>query len=131
MRVLGAGALYFALVFAVGFVLGALRVLVLAPALGQWGALLLELPVLLAASWLVAGRVILWCGLPAGWAPRLGMGAVAFALLMGAEFALGQLLFGRDLAAHLAHYRAPTTQLGLAAQLAFAAFPLLRRRPSR
>jgi hypothetical protein len=127
MRVLGAGALYCALVFALGFVLGALRVLVLVPALGLWGALLLELPVILAASWLVAGRVIRWCGVPPGWAPRMGMGAVAFALLMGAEFALGQLMFGRDLAAHLAQYAAPTAQLGLAGQLAFAAIPLLHR----
>ncbi len=55
MRAVLAGVLYFGLVFALGFILGTLRVLVLEPRLGSTGAVLLELPVMLAASWLLCG----------------------------------------------------------------------------
>jgi hypothetical protein len=55
------------------------------------------------------------------------MGAAGFALLMGAEIALSFLAFGRTLAEHLAAYRTPAGTIGLAAQLAFAIFPLIRR----
>src|SRR5437879_6542893 len=41
-------------VFAFGFVLGTIRVLVLAPLLGATGSVLLESPVILAASWILS-----------------------------------------------------------------------------
>lgn len=45
------------IVFAIAFALGTLRMFVLLPWLGATRAVLLELPVLLAVSWAVAG----WC----------------------------------------------------------------------
>jgi hypothetical protein len=79
---LKAAALYVAIVFAAGFVLGTLRVLVVEPAFGPVIAVLLELPVLLVISWLVCTRIIGWFNIPATTIDCLVMGALAFGLLM-------------------------------------------------
>ena len=50
--------LYVATVFAAAFILGTLRVLVLAPRLGELAAVTLEVPVVLGLSWIVAGWVL-------------------------------------------------------------------------
>jgi hypothetical protein len=56
------------------------------------------------------------------------MGAVAFALLMVGELCVSVFGFGRTVAEHFATYGALEAQLGLAAQLLFAAFPALQQR---
>ena len=55
---LGAGLAYFAVVFAAGFVLGTLRVLVVAPHLGEIAAVVAELPIMLAVSWIICGWLL-------------------------------------------------------------------------
>jgi hypothetical protein len=117
---------YFAIVFAAGFALGTLRVLTLAPHLGETGAVLIELPVMLAVSWLACGAVLARWRVPPGWRHRLATGGVAFALLMAAELGVSVLAFSRSVAEHLATYRTWGAALGLAAQVAFAAMPLVR-----
>jgi hypothetical protein len=124
-----AGSLYFALVFAAGAVLGTLRVLVLEPALGEAGAVALEVPVMLAIAWIACGFVLARLRVPPRWPVRAGMGAVAFVLLMAAEAALGMLVLGRSPGEHLAAYRAAPALMGLGAQILFALMPLLRRTP--
>lgn len=124
---LRAGVYYFAIVFASGFVLGALRVLVIAPRLGDVGAVAVELPVMLALSWFVC-RWLVEREPVAAQTPRLMMGAVALVLLLVAEAGVSVLGFGRSLAEHLAAYGAASARLGLAGQVAFAAFPLLQAR---
>jgi hypothetical protein len=124
---LRAGAAYFALVFALGFMLGTARVLALAPALGETLATVIELPVMLAASWIACGWCVRHWHVPGARPLRAAMGVFAFALLMAAEASLSILLVGRTLAEHLARYAETGPALGLAAQLAFAAFPVLRR----
>ena len=79
-QVLQAGAAYFAAVFALGFVLGILRILVLTPLLRPAGAVAAELAVLLPLAWLLCRRIAGRWSVPARPGPRLGMGAVAFAL---------------------------------------------------
>jgi hypothetical protein len=125
---LKAGALYFIIVFALGFGLGTLRVLVIIPVVGELAAVIIELPVMLVASWLACGGVLAKVPVPAALAPRLVMGVVAFVLLMAAEVAVSVFGFGRSVVAHLATYQALPAQLGLAAQAAFAAFPAARIR---
>lgn len=125
-RVLQAGAAYFAAVFALGFVLGVLRALLLAPQLGAVAAVATELLVLLPLAWLLCRRILRHWRTPAYVVPRLGMGGVAFALLMAAEFALAGLVLDRPPAAHLASYGTAAGGLGLAGQLVFAAFPVLQ-----
>ena len=127
--VLLTGTVYFAAVFAAGFVLGVLRTLVLVPLLGEWGAVLVELPVILSIAWWVCKRILRRWPL---WPPAaVAMGAIAFLLLMGAEAALSTLLAGRSLAEHLSLYAQLPHQLGLAGQLAFALFPWIQARRSQ
>jgi len=123
------GAIYFAAVFAAGFVLGVLRTLVLIPLLGELGAVLVELPVILSIAWWVCTRILRrW---PLSPPAAVAMGAIAFLLLMGAEAGLSTLLAGRSLAEHLSLYAQLPHQLGLAGQLAFALFPWMQARRSQ
>ncbi len=122
-----AGALYFAAVFAAGFVLGAIRTVLIVPRLGEFGAVLLELPLMLAASWVLCGAIVKTLAIPPRLPARLVMGGTGFALLMAAEFALGAFGFGRGLAEQLALLAQPPGTLGLTGQLVFGAIPALRR----
>jgi hypothetical protein len=121
-RIAGFALTYWAAVFALGFVLGTLRVVWLAPALGESAAVLAELPVMLAASWLWAQRLLARLPLASAGA-ALGAGALALALLLGAELALGALAFGQSPAAWLAALTRPPGSIGLAGQLGFALIP--------
>ncbi len=124
-----AGAAYFTTIFALGFLLGSLRAI----ALGTWTdidptmAVLGELPIILVASWVCCGWVITRYAVLAHRPDRLWVGFVAFGMLMLAETALAFLLMGRSLAEHVASYREPAHALGLAGQIVYAVFPLLRR----
>lgn len=120
-----AGVLYFLGVFALGFLFGTIRTLWLAPGIGPLAAVLIELPLMLAASWWLCGQLVR--GVP--WTPRarLAMGAMALGLLLAAEAAVGLALMGRSWTEQAAAWVRPEALAGLAAQLAYAAFPLLRR----
>ena len=125
-RALVAGAIYFAAVFAAGFVLGVLRTLFVAPVLGPMGAVMVELPLILTLAWIVSARILrrrLLRGTEA-----IVMGASAFTLLMLAEAGVSVGLGGRSLAQHLALYAEAPHLLGLAGQLAFACIPALQTR---
>jgi ABC-type transport system involved in cytochrome bd biosynthesis fused ATPase/permease subunit len=117
---------YVAIVFGVGFLLGTLRVLVVAPQLGELLAVLIELPLMLATSWLVCGWIIHRFSLPGALSPRLVMGGVAFALLMMAEIGVSVFAFGRTVAQHFEAYLTAASLLGLLSQIAFALFPVLQ-----
>jgi hypothetical protein len=126
-RSAAAGLAYFAIVFAAGFVLGALRVLVLIPRLGDGpAAVLLELPVMLALSWMACRRLVARFDVPAAPVARLMMGGLAFAALMAAELGVSVFGFGRSLSEHLASYRQLPASLGLAGQIVFAALPMVQ-----
>jgi hypothetical protein len=122
-RATKAGALYAVIVFLVGFILGTIRVLLLAPRLGETTAVILEAPIILTASWFVCrwcvGRLDVGRAVPA----RSLMGSVAFMVLMSAEICMGAV-FGRSLVDQLAAYGSPAGAIGLAAQVIFAIFPV-------
>lgn len=129
MRILFTGTAYVVAVFAAGFVLGVLRTLVLVPLLGELAAVLVELPLILTIAWLSCTRILLrW---PLSPPSAVGMGAIAFLLLVLAEAGLSKLLAGRGLAEHLALYSQLPHQVGLAGQLAFALFPWIQARRSQ
>jgi hypothetical protein len=124
VRVLVPAAIYFALVFAAGFALGAVRTLLVAPATGPFIAVALELPLMLAVSWQawsITARRFPLRSLP----DAVAVGAIAFALLMAAETMLG-LALGRGLAAQTAALATPSGLLGLYGQAIFAILPAIR-----
>lgn len=123
---LQAGLIYAAIVFAVGFLLGTLRVLVAGPALGETIAVLIELPVILSASWIVCRWITRRFTVPNEIAARLAMGAAALTALPLAKAVVSLMLFGRTIAEFLATYRTLGAQIGLAGQVVFALFPWLQ-----
>ena len=125
-RALGAGALYFAGMFGLGFVLGTLRVLVITPRFGEWAATLAELPLMLGVSWLYCSWLLQRFSVSARAAERLAMGAFAFALLMVAEVLLGVGLFDRGPAEQVREMTSGPGLAGLIGQLAFACFPMIQ-----
>lgn len=120
---IGAALRYFLVVFASGFVLGTVRVLLVAPALGEVAAVLLELPFMLAISWLAARACVVTRVSSAGAAA--GAGSVAFGLLMFAECALAVALFGKSPAGWATELVEAPGLIGLIGQLVFAAMPWL------
>ncbi|MBX7528024.1 hypothetical protein [Qipengyuania vesicularis] len=93
MNSLRAGTAYWAMVFALGFVLGTVRVLWGAEAIGETAFILIELPVMLAASTLAARWLLRRFAIDTA-GEALAMGALAFALLILAELALATGLSG-------------------------------------
>ena len=128
-RVTVPALVYFAVMLAAGFVLGTLRVLILVPHLGELAAVTLEVPVMLALSWLAAGWVLRRWPVT-GTGLRLAMGAIAFLMLMVAEAVLTVLLFGRPLASMPDAILTLPGLVGLAGQIGFALVPALRGQTS-
>ncbi len=121
--------LYAALTFATGVLMGAARILLIAPLAGPIAAVMLELPIMLALSWLICGWIM-----DRPWAfrrllDRAAMGVAAFALMMALEMGMALLVFGQSPAAVLKGLAAPAGVLGLAGQAAFAMLPLAWRPP--
>jgi hypothetical protein len=124
-RSLKLGALYFGLVFAAGFALGAARVVWIVPRVGERVAELLEMPVMLAVTVLAARWVAGRLGEPRTRGVLVGVGCVGLALLLSAELtlvlwvrklSLPEYLAGRDAVSGAAYL----LMLGL-----FALMPLL------
>jgi hypothetical protein len=126
-RFVSAAFVYFAIVFALGFVLGTIRVVLTAPAMGDVWATIVELPAMLAASWIACGWTIMRFRVPARAGARAGIGLLALLFLLSAETALGVVGFGRSVETQFAEYLKTGPLLGLIAQMVFAAMPLLRR----
>lgn len=126
LRAALAGLVYFGIVFAVGFALGALRFFVLIPRLGETIGVLLELPIILTLAWMVSRWLIARFDIPEIFHLRLVMGGCAFALLMLAEIGGSAIGFGQTLSEHMEQYRKLPALLGLAGQTAFAAFPVVQ-----
>ena len=124
-----AGATYFAIVFACGFVFGTVRVLVLAPLLGTMAAVLVELPLIVTVAWLTCQRLTDWFLVPRRIGPGLMMGGVAFIMLMTAEASLSVMVFQKSLATFAVALTSLPGALGLAGQVAFGVFPLILTRP--
>ena len=125
-----AGIAYFALVFALGFLLGTLRTIFVqdAPSMGRLLGVLIELPVMLSASWFLCRTVVRRFAVAPTVLASAVMGGLAFALLLLAEFVLSALLFGRTPGEHFVLYRDASYALGFAAQIGFALMPLIQMR---
>ncbi len=85
MQILKTGFLYFALVFAAGFVLGILRELWAVPGFGQMTAELMEMPVMLVVIVFAARWTVRRLETPPAPLARLGIGLVALGALIFME----------------------------------------------
>ncbi|MBP7240925.1 hypothetical protein [Amaricoccus sp.] len=128
IRGLLAGAAVAGVLLAAGTVLGALRVLVAAPRLGEGWALALELPAMLAIAWTATGRFLRRLAAPGALADRLAMSAALLLVLFAGEAALAAGLAGASPAAWLAGLADSAAWPGLAAQIAAGLMPLWPRR---
>jgi hypothetical protein len=120
-----AGALYAIIVFLIGFILGTIRVLLVAPRLGETTAVILEAPMMLAASWFVCRWCVRRLDVGRTVPTRSLMGLVAFLVLVSAEVGLGAV-FGRSLVDQLAAFKFSPGAIGLGAQAIFAMFPVIQ-----
>jgi hypothetical protein len=111
------------LVFAVGFVLGTVRVLFVVPILGERTAEILETPLMLLASFFAARWVVGRLRIPRGSRYRLPVGLVALALLLGAEMVVAFALRGVSLAEYLSSRDPLSGAVYLLALAAFAVMP--------
>ena len=128
MRILAAALLYFAIVFAVGFMLGPIRVFWVEPWLGKTVATLCEAPVLLGAMAVAARFVPAKLGLSRDARTLAGVGIAALALQQAADLAVGVALRGIAPAEQLANLAKPAGLIYLVLLLVFAAMPILVNR---
>jgi hypothetical protein len=121
--ILNAGLAYAAIVFCVGFALGSVRVFLVVPRIGVRWAELLEAPLMLIASFLVA-RVITRRFGPFGRAQCAAIGILALAFMLLAELGF-VLVQGFSIREYIAS-RDPVSGTAYLLSLAvFAAMPLL------
>lgn len=131
LAVLKAGALYFAVVFGAGFLLGTIRVLWATPRFGARPAEMMELPgmllvIIVAAQWIVR-RFASTCGMVA----RLGMGLIGLGLMLVAEFMLIAQIRGVSIEDYMAN-RDPWAAAGYYLLLGvFAVLPMAVARTKR
>ena len=121
------GVVYFSLVFAVGFFLGTIRVLAVVPLLGERAAELLEMPLMLLASFLAARWVVRRFQIPSGARGRLPVGLVALAFLLVAEVLVAVLIRGLSLEGYIASRDPVAGAVYLVSLIAFALMPWLVR----
>lgn len=123
-RTFTSATVYCLALFALGFVLGTIRVLFLAPQIGEMGATLVEVPVMLGAAFFlcrwVVGRWLVSPELAARW----GMAFWFLVLLFLLETLVGVALFGRTMSDTLAGLATPAGLIGLTAQVIAALLPL-------
>jgi hypothetical protein len=96
--VLKAALVYFALLFALGWVLGPIREFVLVPRFGRAAGLLIEALVMLVAMVFAARWCVRRFTVPGTFAARAAMGGLALALVLAAELAGTRLVRGLSLA---------------------------------
>lgn len=131
-RALLAATLYFLLVFAAGFMLGAVRVMLVVPRLGGFAATLIEIPLMLAVAYFACRLVLDHWQVPPLPELRWAMAAWFVALLALGEWQLGILLFHRSAAQQWATLASPAGLAGLGAQLLAALLPVIcGRHPAR
>jgi hypothetical protein len=132
VQILKAGVVYFAIVFGTGFVLGPIRILWAVPRFGPRMAELMEMPIMLAVVIVAARWTVRRLAVPALPARRLGMGSVALALLLAAEFTLALRLRGLSIPEYVASLDPVSGPVYAGTLGAFAVMPLLvARSPGR
>lgn len=128
IRTIEAGMLYFALVFAAGFVLGTVRTLWIVPKIGARMAELLETPIMLVVTILAARWTVRLLAVPRASSARLAMGCIAVFLMLVAEFGFVLWLRGLSIRDYLTTRDPVSGRVYYLMLVVFAAMPLLAGR---
>jgi hypothetical protein len=123
-----AGPVYFALVFAAGFVFGVVRVLLVVPQVGVMWAELMEAPLMLVVIVLAARWTVRRFHVAPTSRARIGMGLVALGLLLCAELTLVLGLRGLSIAEYVASREPVSGTVYILLLVLFAAMPALLAR---
>jgi hypothetical protein len=118
------GAVYFALVFSVGFLLGIVRVLVLVPTLGERWAELAEMPLMLLAI-IVAARFVVRRFPAPQRASYLVSGGIALFLLVVVELSVVLAIRGLSISQYFAERDPIAGSVYVAMLVVFAVMPWL------
>jgi hypothetical protein len=125
MRALKAGAIYFLLVFAVGWILGPIRELWAMPHFGRVAAMLSEAVIMLIAIIVAARWVIRRFDVPRTLPATISMGLIAIGLLFPAEIVGVVWVRGLSLQDYLASFASGPGVVSLLMFLLLAAMPTL------
>jgi hypothetical protein len=123
--VVKAGALYFAVVFAAGIVLGAIRTRWVAPRVGTGTAELMEAPIMLGVTILGARWTVVRLVVPSVSSARLGMGSIALVFMLVAELGLALPIRGLLIKEYLAGRDAVSGSVYYVMLVVLAILPLL------
>ncbi len=127
-RAIKAGVLYFCVVFAIGFVLGTIRTLLIVPHLGARRAELMEAPIVIAVSFVSARWIVRRMALSYVVLQRLVMGAIGLVLLLAAEFGFVLWLRGISLQQYFATRDPVAAAVYYLALVVFALAPAIVKR---
>jgi hypothetical protein len=125
VQILKAGLLYFAIVFAMGFVFGAIRTVWVVHRVGTRMAELMETPIMLVVTIVAARWIVLHLAVPSAPSARLEMGSIALCLLLVAEFGPVLWLRGLSIREYLATRDPVSGSVYYVMLGAFALMPLL------
>jgi hypothetical protein len=124
-RALLAASVYFLALFSLGFVLGTIRVLFIAPRFGLLTATIAEVPIMLiAAFWACRWSIWRW-RVRGALTTRLAMAIWFLVLLFVFETVLGAALFGRTMTEQWAVLATSAGLIGLIAQVIAALLPTM------
>lgn len=124
MKILKTGLLYFVALFSFGFVLGTIRVIWLVPELGTRNAELMEMPLMLLAIVLISRWIVVHFNVEFKLVNRLGMGLIAFILLIITEFSVVLKLRNMTISDYFASRDPVSSTVYYIMLLVFAVMPL-------
>ena len=113
----------------IAFAMGVVRTVIVAPRLGATAAVLIELPIVLLASWGVIRGLLR--RRPFTLPQRVAIGTTAFTLTMVSEAVFAGLLRGQSVTQWVMEVATALGLVGLAGQVGFAAMPIFVGRGSR
>ena len=122
-----AGFIYFLGIFVLGFLLGTIRTLVLIPRIGNLAGVILEIPVMLTASWFFCSWIMARFRLTRETKYLFLFGGSAFLWLMIAEFCVSVYIFSQPWSEYLANFRTMPGSIGFLAQIIFSCIPLIQK----
>jgi hypothetical protein len=121
------GFIYFIGIFLLGFVLGTIRTLFLAPSFGKVPAVLMEIPIILIAAWLLSRFLLNHYRVSHSGRFLLKMGITGLCFLMLTELIISVFVFGNSMNSFFKELVTVHGILGFCGQIVFGLIPVLQK----